>query len=207
MPELNCDIPPICCLVRAEFLYNLEKGHGEFYECMIFGLASIQGLALTFHCMLANGAQFARLPIHAFAWNREAPTQAIDELMLWNCFSYNVTVTPFTWLRDLRVDMLGRNKQWYPGQYLFTVDWYGSSLAEDPGEGGFKQAHILKLQNGNYAGQPNNRLRWHEPSFITKPFPERPDYITNAHVWSAEQMSKWVTEDSGAYFYDVKVKK
>lgn len=85
---------------------------------------------------------------------------------------------------------------------MMTFDWCGSAYAEEPGEGGYKTAHLVQLDNGCYALQPNNRMRWWEPSFVTKPFPERPDYLTNSHIWRCENKTKWSTEDSQKYSYD-----
>ncbi len=88
---------------------------------------------------------------------------------------------------------------------MFTLDWCGSETAEDVGEGGHKNAHILRLDNGCFAAQPNNRMLWYEPAFITRPYAsgERPDYVTNSHIWKCEGISKWATEDSPAMFYDI----
>jgi hypothetical protein len=150
--------------------------------------------------MLNNGAQIARLPISAFA-HKPCDPMKLEVLQLWGCFSYEIAVSQVSFLKDLRCAVLLKDKQWYEGQYKRTFYWCGSSYAEDPGEGGFKTAHLVALDNGNFALQPNNRMRWWEPSFITKPFPEKPDYLTNTHVWLCESKTKWQTEDSDRMFY------
>ena len=86
---------------------------------------------------------------------------------------------------------------------MFTLDWCGAPMAEDPGEGGYKTGQVIKLDCGSYAIQPNNRMRWWEPSFVTKPFPERPDYKTNSYVWDCENKHKWATSDDDKFFYGV----
>ena len=57
------------------------------------------------------------------------------------------------------------------GKYLFTIDWghpdaniLNSDHSEIPHE--HKCAHIIALDNGNYAAQPNNRCIWDAPTFI-----------------------------------------
>lgn len=205
MAYLNAHVPHFYCLLRREYLYDLRAHHGEFEPCAVFGIASIPSRALGFHVMTERGAQFARVPISALAHREDAPPQPLDVLELWDCFSDHVAVTAFAFLRGLRAKVLLRDRQWYWGTYMFTVDWTGNSYADDPGEGGHKNAHILALDNGNYCAQPNNRIAWYEPSFITKPFgdsDEKPDYITNSHVWRSEGASKWHTEDSDRVFYD-----
>lgn len=109
-------------------------------------------------------------------------------------------------IRGISCDVILKDKKWYSGEYMFTLSWFGNSLSEDSGDGGFKRAHIIKLDNGCYAAQPNNRIRWYEGSFITKPFPKNPDYVTNSHNWKCEDGKKWATEDTDKYFYQYQEK-
>lgn len=201
---LNADIPHIYCLLRKEYLYDLQAHHGEFEPVCVFGIASIPARAIGFHVMTERGVQFARLPISAFVHKPDAPRIPLDVLELWDCFSYDVSVTAYEYLKGLKVRTILKDRKWYDGEYLFTIDWCKSQYAEDPGEGGHKCAHVLKLDNGCFAAQPNNRILFSEPSFVTKPFTdgERPDYLTNSHVWKCEGRTKWNTEDSQVYFYE-----
>lgn len=202
MSFLNADVPVWECLVRSEFLHDMAPDHrGEFERATVFGLSSVQGRALGFHVITETGCQFARLPIHALVWKKSAPCRSLSFLQLWDCFSYEVSVHVFSWLDGCRVKFFGLDKKWHPGQYMFTVDWCGSHESESAGELGHKSAHILKLDDGNFAAQPNNRCRWYEPAFVTKPFPERPTYKTNSRVWICESRDDSTTEDSDLYFY------
>jgi hypothetical protein len=103
MAYLNANIPPIYCKIRREYLYDLKKHHGESEECVLFAIASISGRALLFHALLSNGAVYYRLPISAFFQKRfhrsEVPDMSVDELQLWNCFSYYPAVINFDFLR------------------------------------------------------------------------------------------------------------
>jgi hypothetical protein len=105
MSYLNANIPPIYCKVRKEYLYDFKEHHGESEECVVFGIASLSGKALLFHIMLPNGAVFYRLPISAFFQKRfsrsEVPDMSVDELQLWNCFSYWPSVHCFDWLAGI----------------------------------------------------------------------------------------------------------
>ena len=203
---LNADIPQFYALLRKEYLYDLRAHRGEFVKVCAFGLASIPTRALMFHVMTENGAQVARLPISALVHKRTAPNLPLDVLELWDAFSYELSVHCFDYLRGLKCRTFLRDRKWYEGEYAFTADWCRSPGSEDPGEGGHKNAHILKLDNGCFAAQPNNRIFWYEPAFIARPFAEgkRPDYKTNTHVWKCEGKSKWVTEDTDRMFYDTK---
>lgn len=202
--SLNADVPPFPCLVRREYLYDLKAHQGEVEPCYVFGLASIPSRALMFHIMLSNGALIYRLPISALVTRAEAPEIPLHYLQLWDCFSVEVSVIEYEFLKGLRCATILKDRTWHEGTYEFTVDWHGTRIAEDPGEGGHKCAHIIRLNNGCFAAQPNNRMRWFEPSFITKPFPAHPDYLTNTTLWSCENKgARWATEDTAAEFYEV----
>lgn len=64
--------------------------------------------------------------------------------------------------------------------------WYGHEDAEEAGDDGHKCAHVIALDDGNFAAQPNNRIQWFCPAFVT-PFKEKPDYLTNTRVWKVER--------------------
>ena len=197
LTTLNVNLPRFYCLLRKEFLYDGLSHHGEFLAVCVFGASSIQSRALGFHVLMENGAVIWRLPIHALCHKKDAPIVPLDWLQFWDCFSYNMEATEFDRLKDSRVRVQMRDKSWEGGQYLFTLDWYGSEDAEEAGDGGHKCAHVIALDNGNFAAQPNNRIQWFCPAFIT-PFKDKPDYVTNTRIWKVERE----TETTQAFFYD-----
>jgi hypothetical protein len=213
MSYLNANIPPIYCKIRREYLYDLREHQGETEDCVVFGLGSISGRALLFHCLLTNGAIYWRLPISAFIqrgsgntlYSTEMEHQDLEDLQLWNSFSYYPSVTTFDFLIGQRCKYLGKDKKFYHGEYLFTVDWahpesniLDTEHSEIPDQ--HKCAHILALDNGNFAGQPNNRILWDIPSFTTKP--SVPDYKVQTTEWNVEN-KKFVTDDTDKFFYDI----
>jgi hypothetical protein len=213
MSYLNANIPPIYCKIRKEYLYDLREHQGETEDCVVFGLGSISGRALLFHCLLTNGAIYWRLPISAFLqrgsgstlYQRDVEHQDLEDLQLWNSFSYYPSITIFDFLVGQRCKYLGKNKKFYHGQYLFTVDWahpesniLDTEHSEIPDQ--HKCAHILALDNGNYSAQPNNRILWDIPSFTTKS--SVPDYKVQTTEWNVEN-KKFVTDDTDKFFYDI----
>ena len=212
MAYLNANIPPIYCQIRREYLYDLQKHHGEAEDVVVFGISSIAGKAILFHCMLENGAIFYRLPISAFFQKHlqrtEVPDMQVHELQLWNCFSYHPSVHHFDFLSSARGKYKGIDKKFYPGEYLFTLDWASPDSnildiehSEIPQE--HKCAHVLALDNGNFAAQPNNRIIWNIPSFTVKD--NWPDYSVQTTYWNVENKGL-VTEDSDKMFYEVNKK-
>ena len=211
MAYLNANIPATYAQVRREYLYDLKEHHGEVEDCLLFGFASITGRPILFHAIMENGAIFYRLPISAFIQKgfdvKEVPRMRLDELELWNCFSYYPSVTSFDVLDGQSCKFIGKDKKWYTGAYLFTVDWghpesniVDTDHSEIPQE--HKCAHIIALENGNYAAQPNNRIIWSIPSFTVRNEIPR-DWKTQTTEWNVEDDSKWKTEDSDRFFYDI----
>ena len=214
MSYLNANTPPIYCQIRREYLYDLDPKHNkESEDCVIFGMASIPGKPILFHTLLPNGACYWRLPISAFFQKRfsrtEVPDMQAHELELWNCFSYYPSITCFDYLVGEKCKYFGRDKKFYNGKYLFTIDWAhpDSNIldvehSEIPQE--HKCAHILELANGNFAAQPNNRILWHISSFTTGG--NIPDYTVQTTEWNVEN-SGFMTDDTDKMFYDIKDKK
>jgi len=214
MSYLNANIPPIYCKIRKEYLYDLREHQGETEDCVVFGLGSISGRALLFHCLLTNGAIYWRLPISAFVQRgfgstlhkRKMEHQDLEDLELWNSFSYYPSVTAFDFLTGQRCKYFSKNKnKVYHGEYLFTVDWahpepniIDTEHSEIPQE--HKCGHVLALDNGNYAIMPNNRILWSIPSFTTSS--SVPDYKVQTTVWNVENKGL-TTDDTDKFFYDI----
>ena len=209
MAYLNATIPVQYAQVRKEYLYDLKSHHGEVEDCVIFGLASLAGKAVLFHCLLPNGAIYYRLPISAFIQRAydisQVPRMRLDELELWDSFSYYPAITVFDFLAGQECKYLGKDKKFYTGEYLFTIDWahpepniLDVDHSEIPQE--HKCGHFIALDNGNYAIQPNNRMLWHLGNFTTKK--EWPDYKTQTSEWSVENKD-WAADDTDRMFYDI----
>ena len=212
MALLNADIPPIYCKVRKEYLYDFKKHQGESDECVIFGLTSMAGAATLFNIMLPNGAVFFRLPISAFFQKefdrKSVPDMPVDALQLWNSFSYYPSVHMFNYLTSQRGKYFGKDKKEHFGEYLFTIDWchpesniLDTEHSEIPHE--HKCGHVLALDNGNYAIQPNNRILWNISNFTTRD--DIPDYKVQTTEWNVENKG-WVTEDTDKMFYKIEDK-
>ena len=212
MALLNADIPPIYCKVRKEYLYDFKKHQGESDECVIFGLTSMAGAATLFNIMLPNGAVFFRLPIAAFFQKHldreQVRDMQVDELQLWNSFSYYPSVHMFNYLTSQRGKYFGKDKKEHFGEYLFTIDWchpesniLDTEHSEIPHEN--KCGHVLALDNGNYAIQPNNRILWNISNFTTRD--DIPDYKVQTTEWNVENKG-WVTEDTDKMFYKIEDK-
>jgi len=194
MPELNANIPPIDCYVRGNFLRNQIDSHDQYFECVIFGVSSVQNRSPLFHFMMEDGGLWWRMPINAFCTKPGVPEVDLHELVLWNSFSPYVAVTKFANLTNLKMSYRDRNRNVVQGKYLFTLDWHNpdsnrldDGYSETPNE--HKCGHVIQRDDGNFAIQPNNRVRVFEPSFANKK-----DLVIgrliNDRVWDVEDEEK-----------------
>ena len=209
------NVPYIKCYVRKEYLYDLEKGHGEFEECVLIAVKSMQGKALIFEAYLpAYGACFDKFPLSAFVWKKDIKEEEqlpLGQIELWDAFSYDIQIWTKRMLRNCDVDIYVPGKGKVGGEYLFTIDsvhsdpnMINTSVAEVPSE--HKQFNFGKLVNGQYSAQPNNRMLWYEQS-LTPSELKMPDFKVASKYYFCEQDHKWVFGDSDEYFYKEKERK
>ena len=209
MAFLVANLPPIKVYVKKEYLYDHEKGHGEFVEGVWITVKSIEGRALYFETYLPEyGALYDKLPISAFVTSPDIKDNLeLEELELWDAFSYHITVIEKKNLGE-RCKYLAPSKKWYYGKYLFTIDSCHAdtnilnvSYSEVPEE--HKSFNILELDNGHFAAQPNNRCLFYEKS-MTPSKMLQPDFKVSTEYYSVEGDSKWTAGDDTNYFYKLK---
>ena len=160
---MNVNTPLIYTHVRlSEITQDEQRG---LVECRIFGACSLPGRAILFHVQMNNGAVYYRLPISAFRDERFAEPQfALNKLQPWDCPSSEMEVITYDWLSNQKVQCLQLADM--NGRYITTFDWQGvGTTAEVAHE--HKCLHLIKLENGQFALQPNNYLLWHEKSNIS----------------------------------------
>lgn len=209
MPELNANIPPISAYVRGNYLRDQQDSHGKYFPVTIFGVASIQSRSPLFHFLMEDGGVWWRAPISAFCTEPGVPEVDIHDLVMWNCFSPYITVTRFSMMANRKMQYIDRSKNKVFGKYLFTLDWHAperniidTEFSETPAD--HKCGHVIARDDGNFAIQPNNRVLLLDPSFVTKPGDLQIDRLVNSRLWDVEDGSKWTTEDSNRYNYDIK---
>ena len=122
MAFLVHNLPLINVYVRKEYLYDLERGHGEYTPGIWVSVKSVQYKALYFETLLTEyGALFDKLPLSAFVWKTEDHGDLpLDTLQLWDCFDYNLTVIEKPMLGPC--EFFGKDKKMHKGEYLFTID-------------------------------------------------------------------------------------
>ena len=211
MAFLCSNVPHVDVYVKKEYLYDHQKGHGELTEGVWVTAKSIQGRALYFETYLPEyGALFDKLPISAFVWKKDYTGGEIPltELQLWDCFSYDISVIEKQMLGGNMCKYLSPQKKWYNGWYMFTIDNCNSTnlernvtYSEIPSQ--HKSFNILKLENGHFAAQPNNRVIFYDKSLSPANL-KFPDFKVSTTEYSVECEQKWTAGDSDEFFYELK---
>jgi hypothetical protein len=102
------DTPYVTAYVRNEFLYDQQKGHGEFTEVTVFGFRAEPMRVPMFQIMTAQGAQWARIPIHALC-SKPCPAISLQIACWWDSFSRFCEVREVQFLRNHRVQAMASN--------------------------------------------------------------------------------------------------
>lgn len=205
-----CPLPPEKVWIRAEFLYDFDPNHeGDLVEGVWVSVKSIRGQAFRFETYLPGyGALYDKLPIDAFLWSPDAEGDllALDVLQIWDCMSYHIELIHKPFLAGLRAEFFGKDRQLHAGEYMWTIDscepdpripTFGFS--ETPEE--HKSFNMLRLDNGQFALQPNNRCRFFDPA-ITHAELKTPDFKVCTKTYRVENTAKWRLGDTSTVTYD-----
>ena len=200
-------LPPVPVWIKKEYLYDHQKGHGDLTPGIWISVKSTQAKALYFETLLTDyGALYDKLPLSAFVWKQDygkSNQLSLDTLQLWDCFDYHLTVIQKPLLS--RCEFFGKDKQMHPGEYAFTIDTAHADISildtnfseHDPEH---KSFNVIKLDNGQFAAQPNNRVIWRDQSLI----PEKlmtPDFKVCSQNYKVETTPKWTVGHSDEWQY------
>lgn len=213
MSYLVANLPPVQCYIRKEYLYDFKSGEGEFEPCYWVSVKSIKGKALYFESLLTNyGALYDKLPLSAYVWKTKLSEKQLplDYIEIWDAFSYNISVIKKQMLSGLQCKVYMKDRKLYDGEYMFTIDSCHSepnelnvSLSETPNE--HKSFNIIKLDNGQFAAQPNNRVLFYDQS-LTPNGINKPDFKVSTREFFCENGTKWSAGDEDNFFYEINEK-
>ena len=200
-------LPPTSVYVRKEYLYDLEKGHGEYTPGIWISVKSTMYKALYFETLLTDyGALYDKLPLSAFVWKMDHGDLPLDVLQLWDCFDYDLTVIEKPLLA--RCEFFGKDKQMHAGEYEFTIDnahrdksFLNTNFSEHDPE--HKSFNIIRLDNGQFAAQPNNRIIFTDQSLV-HPDRKMPDFKVCTQNYTVENTPKWSVGHTDEWQYKTK---
>lgn len=160
------NIPWTKCLIRKEFLTRFrERGYSE---ALLIAVKSIESHGLMFQAFITDqAAVYDKLPIESIVFpefeRQSMKTYDGNQLEIWDNPSYYIAVIENAFLKDAEITAMMPDKL-IDGIYLFTIDFVHSNpnelnvnFSENWEE--HKSKNIIRLQNGQLAALPNNRMR------------------------------------------------
>lgn len=179
--QFYSDIEPFRVLVRRKYLNPKFDG---FEEAYLIGVTALANRPLLFTVHLESGALFSRLPIIALSCTKYGATPTEKEIPInlaqpWSAFDASIQVFTYAHLKDCDVQTKLSGREVF-GKYLFTIDYNGHGLAEDPTE--YKSHNVCVLEDGNLIAYPNNYLLFTD-GFFTE-INGWPEYRRSDKYWS-----------------------
>lgn len=210
MSYVLSNTPIINVWMDTSFLFDeLPHTTKSFIPVEVFSLVSIPRRCLMFNVMTEMGSQHARVPIQ-YLWNTKpessTPVYPLDWLQLWDSFSPYHTVVRLDYLKNSACRVIMKNKAEVSGTYIFTVDWCEGNdhpFGYSEKASGHKCAHVIALENGQIAAQPNNRVIWSDGgAWIGVPLTGHKQWKVFSQEFSCEAMGwKWYTGSEELVYY------
>jgi len=197
---INVNIP------HAYWLFSMSNfGCSEIRPSIVYAIQSFAGKALHFHVLTDFGANFSTVCLDSLYHKEPSGDQLpLDFLQLWDCFSNNTSFITYNYLSECRVRVLFKDKSTMWGNYFGTIYWYDNGYTDEPTQ--FKEGHIILLDNGQVAVQPNNRLMFKDMSFTNKNFPDSKITPVTKRPSVESVSERWILSDDD-FFYDIKQEK
>jgi hypothetical protein len=201
---LNANIQSFKALVKKSYFTKNKNDENDFFNVYVFGIQSYTGKILTFHVMTDCGMLRSRVPISEIYLKKPTNDIPYHYKQLWDCFSENVTVINYDFLAYHKAQIILRDNTKIWATYHFTIDWFDNPYSNEPSD--YKCGHVFVADDGYLLCQPNNRILWKDSNWITKKLPDNlKQFKVDTELPSVENQSdKWISEDTDAFYYDIK---
>jgi hypothetical protein len=117
-----------------------------------------------------------------------------------------MTVVQKVFLKNLTGKFYAKDKNWYQGNYMFTVDHAAPdhnvmdlTYTEWPED--HKSYNFIELDNGQYSAQPNNRCIFFDAASNPKEL-LFPDFKVATKKYVVEHNPKWALGDTDTVMYE-----
>ena len=154
---------------------------------VLHGLYARMGQVVLTDILLETGAHWSGVPIHGIS-SRQNPdcNKFLDEIQPWGAMGEELSVSHLDYLEGLQVEIFG--EKWKGRSTGLVLDWY-DGYSRYPQQ--HKCLHLLEMDSGHYTLQPNNYIRWRDPSFVVEEdFYKCKNYRRSDKVWYPEDVRK-----------------
>ena len=188
MRNVNC--PKARVFVRCDAF----GGSADEYEpAWLVSVRAMRNRPLCFQVWVERfAACYDKVPPHLLFWyepDAGTPVLPLHKVQMWECLSGSIEI----WRKDQLADVpvivnLGKGMKPITGHYWFTIDYIPEG-SFDVGDAELleehKEANVLKLENGQLAIYPNNRIKWLPVSLTGK------DAAAAVPDWTAASNAQW----------------
>ena len=181
---MNANLPPIEVCVRNKFLLRSDDpdylGHSWGH---LIAVRALQNQALQFDVLLGSGALFTGLPAHSICFSTEAPERTLLECQQWDNISSSIDVIQLETMLYMPCSVkLEPNGEIVSGEYLFTIDYVGSTdLSRSPSH--WKKFHCIKSDEGNLHLYAQYRILFKDKALCWDSGKPIPRYHYNETIW------------------------
>lgn len=190
----NINLPKARVYIRCDAFGGSSQ---EFEPAWLISARALRSRPLCFQVWVDKyAACYDKVPPHCVYWyepDGEQEDLPLWKIQLWECLSGSIECWVKAQLGDCPVIVnLGKGKKPIRGRYWFTLDFIPENEARgyiDIGEScvldEHKEGNVIKLENGQIAIYPNNRLKWLPPSLTP------PSAVAAIPPWSVASDEQW----------------
>ena len=198
MRNVNC--PKTRIFVRCD---AFGGSINEYEPAWLVSARAMRNRPLIFQVWVEKyAACFDKVPPHCLFWrmpSRQEQALPLHKIQMWECLSGSIEV----WRKDQLTDVpvlvnLGKEMPPIKGHYWFTIDFMPEGQCGGMLDVGdtevleeHKEGNVIKLQNGQVAIYPNNRIKWLPVSLTGKAAAAA---IPNWDVATNAQWDEWWTD-------------
>jgi len=150
---------------------------------VLHGICARPGQVVLCHLLLETGAHWTGVPIHGISCKEIVPAPLpVGRIQPWGAMGSEINVTHLPYLEGLQVEVF--KELWKGRSTGIIVDW-DDGFTRHPDQ--HKALHLLEMETGHYCLQPNNYLKWRDPSFVDESkWPIAKNYRRGEEVWWPE---------------------
>lgn len=155
--------------VEEKILYGMDGRRTTLRECQIIGLSSYKDSALAAEILVKEGESFSTawsdVPLHMLFHKAVKPKANefldLEDVIYHNSLDEYIELTYYPSLAKGECQCyFPRKDRWLGGEYLGTVDWYK----------GNHNAHLVALENGQFAMVPHHKIQFNNGSRTLPPY-------------------------------------
>lgn len=145
--------------VWADNRYLTGGAKGGTTPAVLHAVYGRPGEALLTHLLLETGAHWSGVPIHGIYHKPDATPAPLARCQPWSNMGSHMEAVHLPYLDGLQVTVQGRR-----GRATGTVIDWSDGFTRHPHM--HKPLHMLLMDDGTLSFQPNNYIRWEDPSFV-----------------------------------------